>query len=326
MVNAQTWLDQNYPPKGKCIRKTEKEGGHYYTMSNYDKNRTEITLLSIANKNLEGHLDLRGFSNLEGLICSSNQLTSLDVSDCPRLEKIQGYNNKISSLDLSKNKQLIELNFCDNELSTLDLAENTKLRKLKIGGNKIESDLSIFSHLIDLEELRIGRGYKKNDYTVNKFFGSLKPLVNLKKLVWLNINFQSDLEADLEYLPVWWLSYFYCAGTKAETLIVRNEGSDLSDFDLSFHLKIWQWLNLEKIHSAQPELVNSDRWKKAVEKKAKEFTNRCVSEINWSSFLLKKRDFWKRNLIISILVNIVLILYIVWNKWKVQARKKQPQN
>lgn len=128
-------------------------------------------------------MDLRGFSNLKGLICVSNQLTSLDVSDCPQLEEIQGYDNKISSLNLRKNKQLIELDFCDNELSTLDLAENTKLKRLEIGGNKIKSDLSIFSHLTDLENLEIERIYKEKDDNVNKFFGSLKPLVNLKKLV-----------------------------------------------------------------------------------------------------------------------------------------------
>lgn len=64
MVNAQEYLDQYYP-------KEERKG---------------ITELDISKKNLEGHLDLSDFVNLEELDCSENELTSINLSNNKKME------------------------------------------------------------------------------------------------------------------------------------------------------------------------------------------------------------------------------------------------
>jgi len=70
MVNAQEWLDKNYPKK----------------------ERKDFTKLEINDKNLEGDLNLSDFVNLKKLDCSSNQLTDLNLNY-----------EKLTYLDISNN-------------------------------------------------------------------------------------------------------------------------------------------------------------------------------------------------------------------------------
>ncbi|CAI2186650.1 10103_t:CDS:2 [Funneliformis geosporum] len=85
---------------------------------NSDGERNNITKLKIRRKNLEGHLDLQDFVNLEFLDCSQNQLTSLDLSKNVKLEVINIYDNRISCTEYAK--------------------------------------LGIFSHLVNLQKLDLG--------------------------------------------------------------------------------------------------------------------------------------------------------------------------
>ena len=78
MVQAQEWLDANYPKE----------------------ERSEIKTLNISNKGLEGSLDLGDFMNLEELDCRDNKLTSLKVN-YPNITKIRFNNNKIKDFDFS---------------------------------------------------------------------------------------------------------------------------------------------------------------------------------------------------------------------------------
>jgi hypothetical protein len=66
LVNAQEYLEKNYPAE----------------------QRSKITKMNIDGKNLEGDLNLEGFTNLEKLECYDNKLTSLDLSDCQQLTEI----------------------------------------------------------------------------------------------------------------------------------------------------------------------------------------------------------------------------------------------
>ena len=67
MVNAQEWLDKNYPKE----------------------TRSEITELDINRKKLEGELKLEGFINLQEIICSWNELTKFDLSDCQKINLLK---------------------------------------------------------------------------------------------------------------------------------------------------------------------------------------------------------------------------------------------
>jgi len=79
MVNAQQWLDQNYP---KNTRKNVKE-------------------LDISNKNLEGELDLEDFVDLIDLDCSNNKITEIkfSTSNYKNLKNLVVKNNNFSYKD-----------------------------------------------------------------------------------------------------------------------------------------------------------------------------------------------------------------------------------
>jgi hypothetical protein len=74
MVEAQKYIGQNYPDK-----------------------KTKI--LSLEGQDLEGHLDLSEFTNLEELDCSCNELTSLNLSKCVNLKKLNCSINLLDNLD-----------------------------------------------------------------------------------------------------------------------------------------------------------------------------------------------------------------------------------
>jgi len=92
MVNAQQWLDENYPKE----------------------KRSEIKDLEIGNKRLKGFLDLSDFINLKNLNCASSKITSLDLSNCINLKRLNCRFNNLTSLDLSECKELERLDCFDN--------------------------------------------------------------------------------------------------------------------------------------------------------------------------------------------------------------------
>ena len=162
MVNAQQWLEQNYPANGTCINKDDKE--------NYGKRREEIINLDISNRNLSGSLNSKGWTNLRKMNFSFNQLTGGDVGRdnwpvmeeldwsynqfgkggyvwgvhlFPQLRKLNLSNNIIQMLDLSKANQLTHLNVSNNlnlggvylssgELVELDCSNNSALTTLSL--------------------------------------------------------------------------------------------------------------------------------------------------------------------------------------------------
>jgi len=59
MVSVQEWLDKKYP----------------------QEKRKNIKKLDISKKNLEGKLNIKGFSELTELDCSHNRITQLTISE-----------------------------------------------------------------------------------------------------------------------------------------------------------------------------------------------------------------------------------------------------
>ncbi|CAJ0635376.1 4698_t:CDS:2 [Entrophospora sp. SA101] len=104
----------------------------------YDtEKRNTIKEINISYKNLIGNLDLTDFVNLEELYCHVNQLTSLNLTNCQQLKKLDCSSNKLKDLILpSSAEQLTILSIMDNNLS---------------------GDCSLFSHLVNLENLRIAK-------------------------------------------------------------------------------------------------------------------------------------------------------------------------
>jgi len=144
------------------------EGGE---IDNFGKKREEITTLFVTT-NVEGELKLEGFTNLERFELDATNITSLDISDCPKLKLFYTVDGKIGKIDLSKN---------------LDL----EIIKIKRWGVKL--DLDMFAHLEKIEELNL---YGSD------FIGSLEALKkckDLKSLIVAEGNF--NLKQGLEFLP-----------------------------------------------------------------------------------------------------------------------------
>lgn len=163
MVNAQGWLDQNYPKE----------------------QRSFVFHLPIQQRNLEGLLDLSDFVNLEDLNCSFNQITTLNLTGLTKLEFIACSENFLTSLDF---------------ISTLN---PEKLTVLHVNDNDIlNQDLSSFSRFVNLEQLLIGN-YNKERLILgmhfNRFDGSLISLKDLTKLKKLDIS-HTNINKGVEYL------------------------------------------------------------------------------------------------------------------------------
>jgi len=172
LINAQEWLEQNYPKDGICTREEwDYENKKWENHPDFGKKRNEISELNISNReNLEGNLNLNDFVNMKKLNCIFNKLTSLDLSNCEKLEKIDCHSNLLTTIILSVNP--------------------TNLKKLYLGDNNFpEQDLTFLSPYINLEKLNLSD---------NKFIGSLDCLSNMRQLkkLWINDNDLNELNID----------------------------------------------------------------------------------------------------------------------------------
>jgi len=110
------------------------------------------------------------------LDCSNNQLTNLDLSDCPNLIELDCSSNEFSNLESLKSVP---------KLKKLSAANNQKLAPQDL------RDLQILLSFTDLEELDINNC---------PFKGSLKILESLNNLKRLKIS-NTNISEGLEYLP-----------------------------------------------------------------------------------------------------------------------------
>lgn len=170
MVNAQEWLDKNYPKE----------------------ERKETKKLDVNDKSLEGYLDLSDFVNLEELTCNNNQLTDVKLDNCLKLESFQCWSNQFTNLDFTNLNQLKSITYADNHLSEVVFPpRNEQLLLLNIAANDFPpQNLSIFNKFINLQYF---------DIRVNRFYGSLEPLKKTK-LYFIDIS-DTDIDSGLEYLP-----------------------------------------------------------------------------------------------------------------------------
>jgi len=182
------------------------------------KERSEIKILNISNRKLEGELDLSDFVSLKELNCSDNKLTSLKISKCTKLERLNCDNNQLTNLDLDGLVNLKMLSAVDNLLQHLSFSPNQKsLTNLNVSNNDfVSQDLTLFSNLTSLRTLSVGN---RNDEKIqrgiyNHFYGSLKPLQNLSNLNLLAI-YNTNIDSGIEYLPAG-LEIIYCSADRTK--------------------------------------------------------------------------------------------------------------
>lgn len=97
----------------------------------------KIESISVSNCGISSLKGIERMPNLKYLSCGSNQLTTLDVSDCTNLQSLQCSSNQLSTLDVSNNPNLSDLNCSSNQLVTLDVSNDVSLIFLLCQENKL---------------------------------------------------------------------------------------------------------------------------------------------------------------------------------------------
>ncbi|CAH1755891.1 1405_t:CDS:2 [Entrophospora sp. SA101] len=110
--SVQTYLNQNYPKDGTCLRKDEEGNNH----EDFGKTRAEIT------------------KKLKKIYCSDNQLTTLNLSNCKQLNLLNFSDNYLTQIVYprlpSNLEKITELNISNNNFSTADLTIFSQMRNL----------------------------------------------------------------------------------------------------------------------------------------------------------------------------------------------------
>jgi len=265
MVNAQEWLDKNYPKYGIGQRETNdsKEWGRNKGWNNKSKKREEITKLDISKEKLEHSLELSDFINLKEINCGENKLTSLNLSNCSQLEVIICNDNNLTNLLIDSCNNLISL-ICHNNLLTdadklLKGCSSKNLVQLHLENNRFTGDLIPFSSFVNLWDLTIHS---------NIFIGSLKPLQNCTKLKKLDI-MNTNIDEGLEWLPNS-VEYFYNSEEKIEKHLAPYNNNK---HGLGHRIKDWR-KNNQKSNS----LINLKKFIDMDEVKQKKESSFKISE------------------------------------------------
>ena len=102
-----------------------------------------IKTLDCSGKSIQYMRGVEHLTALETLICSDNQISTLDLTKNVALKTLNCSNNKLSALDLTKNVELQHLICSQNSIASMDLSKNTKLIDLACESNKLTAlDLS----------------------------------------------------------------------------------------------------------------------------------------------------------------------------------------
>ena len=111
-------------------------------------------LPNLKRLNLSGNLfeEIQiGNPDLETLLMTDNELTSIDVTGALNITSILLNRNKINTFDISSNVKLETLLLSGNHLETIDLSQNQDLAYLYISSNHLNSlDVSNNLALVDL--------------------------------------------------------------------------------------------------------------------------------------------------------------------------------
>lgn len=121
---------------------------------------TEVKILNCHFAALT-ELDLSKNTKLEEVTCFHNELTKIDVSNCPNLKMLISEANSLEKLDLSKNEALEMLRCHDNRLSVLDVsAMNNPTGYTLYCGNQKTADGSALQRLtLTLDDTQKARWY-----------------------------------------------------------------------------------------------------------------------------------------------------------------------
>jgi hypothetical protein len=162
---------------------------------------------------------IESFSNLTGLGCYTNQITTLDVTKNIALLYFICSNNQLTTLDVSKNTALNLFHCSHNQIGTIDISKNKTIQSLSCSQNQLTSldcsnnialsYLSCSDNLLETLDLR-------NNYVLDRLY------CDNNKLTKINI--------DNNYL----LTTLFCQSNHLKKLDVSNN-TNLVDFSCRYN-------------------------------------------------------------------------------------------
>jgi len=132
---------------------------HYTVIDTNDDGEIQVSeaeafsgILYVPSNGIDDLTGLNSFINITELNCSSNNLTSLDVSNNTELTELNCAANNLTSLDVSNNTELASLSCGINNLVSLDVSNNTSLTTISCRDNQLTSlDVSNNTALFGLQ-------------------------------------------------------------------------------------------------------------------------------------------------------------------------------
>ncbi|MDY8137856.1 leucine-rich repeat domain-containing protein [Aquimarina sp. 2201CG5-10] len=178
-IGGTSVIDTNNDGEIQCSEANAYAGAIYVNNSSISNLTgieafSSITSLDCSTNQLTS-IDISSNTALTHLVCRSNQITSLDISNNTSLTHLDFSNNSISSINISNHTALTELRGHSNSLTTLDTSNNTMLALLYIHGNSISAlDVSantgltsIFCSNNQLQTLNVANSNNSNISTSN---------------------------------------------------------------------------------------------------------------------------------------------------------------
>ena len=131
-IDAANFPDDNFRD---YITRFDKNNDGYFS----DEELMNVKEIWCFNNKISDMTGIKYFTYLEQLNCQSNQLTSLDVSDCTSLISLYCDYNMLTMLNVSNNIGLQVLYCRENRLSNLDVSNCTALQTLDCSYNGLNS-------------------------------------------------------------------------------------------------------------------------------------------------------------------------------------------
>lgn len=178
---------------------------------------TNVKLLVCTDNNLTT-LEFAYNEQLESVFCSRNILTSIDVSNLPNLISLDCDANNLTELDTSNNQSLVQLVCNENLMTSLDISQNSNLETFIASNNQLTT--INFPESTSLHSIQVDN----NNFTNLDFsnFNSIVTLdVNGNQLSHLDVSNQREL-------------FSLNADDNQLNSIFMKNGNQLYDYYLSF--------------------------------------------------------------------------------------------
>ena len=167
-----------------CLNEFDKSPKDGKLSQKETRNALKINVRGLKISSLAG---IEYFPNIIELICTSNNIKSIDLSKNKELKKVDCSYNPISHLDVSELTRLLELFVDGAELQTINVSKNEKLYWLSVSHNYLTT--IELSNNADLEILECNENYlTKLDLSKNTKLTGLFCVDNDLEALDLNMN------------------------------------------------------------------------------------------------------------------------------------------